>query len=655
MSDLVITITDAGREEVINAVNTGTAPVLIASIGVGSGKYTPSPTQTALKTPIKTLTTFGGAAVSPDVIHVSIQDKSTDAYQMNEFGLFTDKGTLFAVYSHVDSVILEKTAKSILLLSTDVALKTLDATDITFGDTEFVNPPATETVKGVVELATDVETQTGTDKERVITPSSLKSLTASEERAGLIKIGSQEEVTAGTSTTLAVTPKTLKTAGDGRYLQKSEYLSEIEESGAAAQSSARGSLGLGTAATKNVGVASGNVMQVAAFGLGGGSNHKADAYNNVGEIYRVNSSSANTPTAGVAGVISLPCDGGPSAAYFAASNGGSAWIGYSNTPANGVKWFRIYTTEYKPSAADVDAYSKSESNGRFAYKSITINGKPLSSNVNLTAGDVNAWNKTESDGRYLKLIGGALTGPTSAPSFIGQKDGLRIHSDQEGTAQLIFANEAGDIIKGRFYPEATSDGHRMVLHAGANASNKGSYWIFQPNGSVIMPNSVVWAANGGSQGSIEAINFGTGSRLSIMQWNMATAGTWGMYLDHDSGRGIGFGVNGVIKAAGAIQSEGEVNSGGEISWNKGNCRAYGDGNISGPIWGGYLRDWLVNNTISRVLRGAQGSMAMDGDLVEAPAGCVLTGGNGNEGNQGGIALYRPLQIWRSGYWQTIEG
>lgn len=109
-------------------------------------------------------------------------------------------------------------------------------------------------------------------------------------------------------------------------------------------------------------------LYVGDFGLGGGSNHKADAYNNVGEIYRVNSTSANTPTTGVAGVISLPCDGGPSTAYVAASNGGSAWIGYSSIPANGVKWNRVYTTAYKPTADDVDAYSRLESDFRFILR-----------------------------------------------------------------------------------------------------------------------------------------------------------------------------------------------------------------------------------------------------------------------------------------------
>lgn len=80
-----------------------------------------------------------------------------------------------------------------------------------------------------------------------------------------------------------------------------------------------------------------------------------------------------------------------------------------------------------------------------------------------------------------------------------------------------------------------------------------------------------------------------------------------------------------------------------------------DGNVYGSCWGGYLTTWLSDNTISRVMRGSQGTMVMDGALVEAPTGCVLTGGNGNEGTQIGVALYRPLQIWRGGGWVTIEG
>ena len=95
-----------------------------------------------------------------------------------------------------------------------------------------------------------------------------------------------------------------------------------------------------------------------------------------------------------------------------------------------------------------------------------------------------------------------------------------------------------------------------------------------------------------------------------------------------------------------------------------------DANIYGAAWGengnsGWINLWITNrindvrtwvnqNFVNMVRRGDQASMVMDGGLVEAPAGCFLTGGNGNEGNQVGIALYRSLQTRRNNVWAIIE-
>lgn len=104
--------------------------------------------------------------------------------------------------------------------------------------------------------------------------------------------------------------------------------------------------------------------------------------------------------------------------------------------------------------------------------------------------------------------------------------------------------------------------------------------------------------------------------------------------------------------------------------NMGSCVLQADGNIYGAAWGengnmGWINLWITNrinevrtwvnqNFVNVVRRGDQASMVMDGGLVEAPAGCFLTGGNGNEGNQVGIALYRPLQTRRNNVWAIIE-
>jgi len=172
---LQITITDAGRAEVINATNTGTGPVAIAEIGLGTGQYEPAPEQTALTAETKRLATIAGQVVSADTIHVTIKDETGDAYTVNEIGLFTDSGTLFAVYSDPVNPIAQKAGASALLLAVDIVLGTLDANSLTFGDTSFSNPPASETVAGVVALASNAETQAGTDNARAITPAGLQS------------------------------------------------------------------------------------------------------------------------------------------------------------------------------------------------------------------------------------------------------------------------------------------------------------------------------------------------------------------------------------------------------------------------------------------------------------------------------------------------
>ncbi|CNK29128.1 Uncharacterised protein [Yersinia aldovae] len=169
MSDMVITITDAGRRAIINASNTGSAPVLISAIGVGTQRYVPNPEQTALKSELKRIMTFGGSIVAPGTIHISVKDDSTDVYQLYEFGLYTDKGTLFAVYSQA-SPIVDKTASSIMLLSVDIVLQTPDAANIKFGDIEFINPPATEQIAGVAKLATFAEAKAGLEPQKILTP-----------------------------------------------------------------------------------------------------------------------------------------------------------------------------------------------------------------------------------------------------------------------------------------------------------------------------------------------------------------------------------------------------------------------------------------------------------------------------------------------------
>jgi len=177
MAGLPLKVTTAGRAALVNATNTGTLPVTIAQIGITATGFTSSAeaaaAYTALPGELKRLPTFSGAAVADDTLHLTIRDDSADVYSLKGFALYLTDGTLFALYGQVEEI-MGKSAQSTLLLSADTVFADIAATSITMGNTDFWNPPATETVQGVVELATPEETATGTDGTRAATPKGVK-------------------------------------------------------------------------------------------------------------------------------------------------------------------------------------------------------------------------------------------------------------------------------------------------------------------------------------------------------------------------------------------------------------------------------------------------------------------------------------------------
>src|SRR5690606_28531288 len=56
----------------------------------------------------------------------------------------------------------------------DLRFTTPIAAELVFGDTDFINPPATTSTAGVVELATKTEAAAGVDAARAVTPFTLK-------------------------------------------------------------------------------------------------------------------------------------------------------------------------------------------------------------------------------------------------------------------------------------------------------------------------------------------------------------------------------------------------------------------------------------------------------------------------------------------------
>lgn len=211
-------ITDAGFAEVVNAEKNGTAPVLLKSVGVGTGKYEASASQTALQSEIKRLDAISGGGIGDNIIHITLHDNSADAYVVYEVGIFTEAGTLFCVYSQ-NTPIVQKSAGSELLFAFDIVLANINAESLTIGDTNFLISSATTERQGIVELATGDETAAGTDGTRAVTPASLISRTATTARRGLVELATIAETAAGTDAERAVTPQGLYSAFGKQHLE----------------------------------------------------------------------------------------------------------------------------------------------------------------------------------------------------------------------------------------------------------------------------------------------------------------------------------------------------------------------------------------------------------------------------------------------------
>jgi hypothetical protein len=171
---LTAIVTNAGRAALVNAANTGTRAVTIAQVGLSGTALAPEAGTTVLPGQFKTIATLSGDVVADDTIHLIVRDESADVFTVRSLALYLADGTLFALYGQAD-VLLEKSAQALMLLAIDIRFEDVDASAITFGDTNFLNPPATTERQGVVELATVAEAQAGIDALRALTPQAARS------------------------------------------------------------------------------------------------------------------------------------------------------------------------------------------------------------------------------------------------------------------------------------------------------------------------------------------------------------------------------------------------------------------------------------------------------------------------------------------------
>lgn len=181
------TTTTAGRQAILDAI-AGGSTITVASLVLAGLNQTANASTTSLASVVATLDATGSVrpAGSGHALHVTAKDDSAASYSIRAFALQLSTGDYLMVYSQ-SGAIATKASGSSLHFALDLTIDADTAATVTFGDTDFELPAASETTAGVVELATNAEVNTGTDALRAVTPAGLlQRLTSLNTLAGFL-------------------------------------------------------------------------------------------------------------------------------------------------------------------------------------------------------------------------------------------------------------------------------------------------------------------------------------------------------------------------------------------------------------------------------------------------------------------------------------
>lgn len=173
MTPLVLVMTKAGLAR-INAAQSG-QPVdfRVAAVALSDAPFVAAPTLGVVPGEHRRLATVSGINAGDNITHMVVRDDDAIGYGVRGFGIYLADGTLLATYAQADRLVQKSPAAS-LNLAIDIAFTGGVVAALTFGETNFLNPPATTAMRGVVELATDAEADAGTPGLFVITARQLR-------------------------------------------------------------------------------------------------------------------------------------------------------------------------------------------------------------------------------------------------------------------------------------------------------------------------------------------------------------------------------------------------------------------------------------------------------------------------------------------------
>lgn len=628
MDKLIFTITDAGRQAIINASNTGTEKVEIKSVGIGSSYYITSPEQTDIHDEIKRITSIGGAVISPDTIHVSAKDDSPDEYVVHTVGLYTDKNILFAVYSR-RMPIINKSSATVMLISSDITFKSLDTANITFGDVVFINPPASESVVGVSRFATAEEVEEGLDPAIAVSAKRLKG--ELDKKANLDSPNLTGTPTAPTTAESDNSQKIATTAFIKQVLLAYAKLASPNFTGKPTAPTADQS-------SNDTQLATTAFVRSAIAALVDSSPGALDTLNELAAALGDDPNFATTMTNALAG--KQPLDG----------------------------------TLTNLSGKDVPAllqYLGLEETINLAKNAVPatrrVNSKPLTGDITLWASDVGAIsadavgeitdNGTMASANTPGWWRVAVSNSDTVADFPTYPDGSKLYS-----YGYLFVEKIGEVWFQHYY-----------AHMGANAKRQD--WGTVPNTSrpwVIDYNT----ANKPSAGDVGALPIAGGrlnGSLGIGTDN-ALGGDSIVLGDNDTGlKQNGDGVldiyansahvlsfiSSLVESMVSLKVNGNAVATGEVQAGNGSSRMTNNGDIFGSVWGNsWLSLWINNNLVADVQLGAGTSVSTwdkAGSWPNTP-GYVVTSvwKDANGINIDGID-YAPLQKRFGSQWYTVQG
>ncbi|AEF43942.1 tail fiber repeat 2 protein [Serratia sp. AS12] len=303
------------------------------------------------------------------------------------------------------------------------------------------------------------------------------------------------------------------------------------------------------------------------------------------------------------------------------------------------KPYTFYHTGNKPTAADVGAYSKGEADGKFVKQSgdtisggLTVNGA-IETKSGLTTPSLSVNGSTTITGGLTAKASVELYGSTPYIDFhYNNNNGdfdTRLVNDNKGVLSFhgseYYVNgklsATGDIwIGGKVNINGTSN-----FYSGDFITKAGNITLADGNRQT---NGLRLQGQGNLFTDIYHYEkFGNYHEFGI---HVANGGADGWFTFRNNGE---FRANGAIFASGAILQT--------------------DGNLNGSIWGGYLNNYLDRNYVRDIRLASRGTIITDGNMTEAPSGAVITGGNGNEGNDVGYMYYRMLQKYINNNWYTV--